>query len=245
MDIYDFFGSMQEYALDSENYKKWRKIHGNAFGYVFSSAFEDSPELQMHLTAALIKVSKRDYDSGLSMLKQLEDFCLCDFDSFALNYFIGLCFECMENEEQMNIYYEKMCESDLNYSFTMAFHPYYRTAKFAQRKSENEKSLHYYNKALEVYLEQDETDDKKETIGQIYYEMGTVCLSCGALKKSREFLERSCEYSPIENLQRTYVTAILCAAEGNIAESEKLVNSLPDYLKTECQRLIDSILHKS
>lgn len=241
MDINDFFSSLQDYIFDSEQYEEWRKIHGNTFGDVFSLAFEDSRESQLQFTTALIKMSKRDYNSGLSMLKQLETFCFCEFDSFALNYFIGLCFEFIGNEEQMNEYYGKMREQNVDYSFTMVFHPYYRTAKFAQRKSENEKSLYYYKKAMDLYSGQETTAEKRENIGQFYYEMGTVCLSCRDYKKSRQFIEKSCEYSPEENPHRNYVTAILCAVEGNKAEAEKLVDNLPEYLKTECQRLIFSV----
>lgn len=241
MDINEFLTSFQEYGFNSEQYKEWRKIHTNTFGDVFSLAFEDSQDAQLFLTAALIKISKRDFLNGLSLLKQLEDFCVCEFDSFALYYFIGLCFEFIGNEEQMTEYYEKMREYNVDYSFRIVFHPYYRTAKFAQRKSENEKSLHYYKEAMNFYFGQEETAEKRENIGHLYYEMGTVFLSCKNYKKSREFIEKSCQYSPKENHHRNYVTAILCAIEGNKEESERLVNGLPDYLKTECQRLISFI----
>lgn len=241
MDIYEFFDSTQKYVLNSERYKEWRTIHGNTFGDVFSLAFEDAQEAQLQLTAALIKISKRDYDGGLSMLKQLESFCLCSFDRFALNYFIGLCYEFIGNEEQMNDYYEAMCEQNPDYTFPMVFHPFYRTAKFAQRKSENEKALHYYKKAMDLYGGKETSVDKRETIGLLYYETGTVYLSCQNYNQSRQFLEKSYAYSPGENPHRTYVMAILCAAEGNKAEAERLVNNLPAYLKTECQRLIASM----
>lgn len=233
-----FFDSFPENAFNSDNYTEWRKIHGNVFGDVFTSAFEDSEEARVQLTAALIRVSKRDFEGGLSLLKQLEDFSLCMFDNYSLTYFIGLCYEFLEDEEQMNIYYEKLHDYDVNYTYLLAFHPYYRTAKFAQRRSENDKAFHYYGKALEFYSA-DETDSgKRENIGYFFYEIGTLLLSCKNYKKSRLYLDKSWEYSPNENPQRTYVMAILCAYEGNRAESERLVDSLPDYLKTECQRLL-------
>lgn len=241
MDIYDFVGSLQEYALDSQQYKQWREIHGKTFGDVFYLAFEESQEAQLLLTAALIKISKRDYNGGLEILGRLEGFCLCEADSFTLNYFIGLCYELIGNEEQMKEYYEKIREQNVDYSFVIVFHPYYRTAKFAGRRSENEKSLYYYKKAMDFYSGQETSEDKRKNIGQLYYEMATVCLSCKDYKKSRQFIERSCEYSPEEHHHRNYVTAILCAVEGNRAEAEKIVNNLPDYLKKECQRLISSV----
>ncbi len=241
MDINEFYNLLTEYALDNENYIKWRETHGKAFGDVFLSAFEESPEAQIHLTAALIRISNRDFDGGLSKLLMLERFCCNDFDCFALSYFTGLCYEFLENEEEMNKYYDKMLEYDFDFKFIIGFHPYYRTAKFAQRKSENAKALEYYNKAYELYSG-DETDIVKlENLGQLCYDLGTVYLSVKDYAKSREFLEKSYKFSPAENPQRSYVLAILCAIEGKKEESKQLVNSLPDNLKPICEQIISSI----
>lgn len=108
----------------------------------------------------------------------------------------------------------------------------------SQRKSEHKKALHYYQKAAGCYIGQEISKDRKETLGLLCYEMSTVYLSCQDYSKSREFLEQSYAYSPKENPHRTYVHAILCAAEGNRAESERLVATLPEYLE---QRIIDRI----
>ena len=236
-----FFDSVSDYVYNSDNYLGWRKVHGDAFGDVFTLAFEDFKEAQLHLTTALIKISKRDYKGGLSLLKQLEDHSPYEFDNFALTYFTGLCYEFLEDEEQMNNYYEKLLEYDIDYTYTLVFHPYYRTGKFAQRKAENDKALHYYSKALEFYSEDETRVDIRENIGFLYYDIGTVYLSAKKFKKSRQALERSMEYSPKDNPQRNYVMALLCAYEGNKDESERLVNGLPDFLKTECRRLLDLI----
>ena len=99
MDVNEFSALMKEYALDSEQYKGWREIHTKTFGKVFSLAFEDSREAALQLTAALIRISKRDFNSGFSMLKPLEDFCTREIDDFALNYFMGLCCEFIGDEE--------------------------------------------------------------------------------------------------------------------------------------------------
>ncbi len=241
MNINEFFYLLQEYTLNYENYKQWREIHGKAFGKIFLSAFEESSEAQIHLTASLIKISKRDFNGGLSILLVLENACFNDFDSFALCYFIGLCYEFLENEELMNKYYAKMLEYDEDYSFKIGFHPYYRTAKFAQRKSENSKALNYYKKALGLYSENETETLKLENMGQIYYDMGTVCLSCKNYETSRMYLEKSYKCSPAENPQRTYVMAVLYAVEGKSSESEKLVETLPEYLKAECKKIISLI----
>lgn len=238
MDINEFYYLLQEYTLDNENYKKWREIHGKAFGKVFLSAFDESTEAQIHLTAALIKISKRDFYGGLSTLLMLEELCFNDFDNFALSYFTGLCYEFLENEEGMNKYYDKMLEYDYDFKFIIGFHPYYRTAKFSQRKSENTKALHYYNKALALYNENEKDTVKLENMGQIYYDMGTVYLSCQNYDKSHECLDKSFKYSPADNPQRNYVMAILCASEGKTDEATKIVNGLPDFLKEACERII-------
>lgn len=244
MDINEFVNLLQEYTLDNENYKQWRKIHGKAFGKVFLSALEESSEAQIHLTAALIKISKRDFDGGLAILLMLENLCFNDFDCFSIFYFIGLCYEFLENEKKMNQYYEKMREYDEIYSFKIAFHPYYRTAKFAQRKSENKKALNYYNKALELYPENETDKVKLENMAQIYYDMATIYLSCQEYEKSWKFVEKSCKCSPAENPQRNYIMAILYAIEGKREEAKKIVNGLPDYLKEPCKQIISTINNK-
>lgn len=241
MNINEFSDLLLEHTLENENYRQWREIHGKAFGKVFLSAFNDSPEAQIHLTAALIKISNRDFNGGLAILLMLEKICFNDFDCFALCYFIGLCYEFLENEEQMNEYYEKMLEYDENYLFIIAFHPYYRTAKFAQRKSENAKALSYYKKALQLYSENETDSVKLQNIGQIYFDMCTVFFSCADFERSREFLEKSCKYSPAENPQRNYIMAVLYAVEGKSDESRKIIESLPDYLKADCERQISLI----
>jgi tetratricopeptide (TPR) repeat protein len=141
----------------------------------------------------------------------------------------------------MNKYYDKMLSYDYDFQVVIAFHPYYRTAKFAQRKSENTKALDYYNKAYKLYSDNETDAVKLGNMGQICYDMGTVYLSCQNYEKSRELLEKSCRFSPAENPQRNYVMAILCAVEGKKDESKKLVDSLPDYLKVNCEQIISSI----
>lgn len=241
MDMNEYFDMLTEYALDNENYLKWREIHGKAFGDIFLSAFRDSAEAQIHLTVALIKIADRDFNVGLSRLLMLEQFCFDDFDCFVHSYFTGLCYEFLENEEQMNKYYDRMFSYDFDFKLIIAFHPYYRTAKFAQRKSENEKALYYYNKALELYSDDESDAVKRENMGQICYDMGTVYLSCQDYAKSREFIEKSCRYSPAENPQRNYVEAIVCAVEGRTDKAKRLVDGLPDYLKAACEKIIASI----
>lgn len=241
MNLNEFFYLLQEYTLDNENYIKWREIHGKAFGKIFLSAFEESIEAQIHLTAALIKISNRDFNGGLSILLMLEEKCFKDFDCCSLFYFIGLCYEFLENEEEMNKYYDKMIGYNEDISFIIAFHPYYRTAKFAQRKSENTKALKYYNKALELYSEKENDSLEKDNMGQIYYDIATIYLSCNDYEKSWKYIEKSKECSPAENPQRNYIIAVLYAVEEKKDEAKRIVDSLPDVLKVNCERIISSI----
>ena len=141
----------------------------------------------------------------------------------------------------MNKYYDKMLEYDFDFKFIIGFHPYYRTAKFSQRKSDNTKALNYYNKALELYTENEKDTVSLENMGQIYYDLGTVYLSCKDYEKSRECLDKSFNFSPADNPQRNYVLAILYAVDGKSVEARKIVDSLPDYLKSNCQQIISSI----
>ncbi|MBR3815441.1 MAG: hypothetical protein IKJ27_01805 [Clostridia bacterium] len=76
MDINEFTYRLGEYALSTESYKKWREIHGRAFGGIFLSAFDGFAEAKLQLTAALIRISKRDFEGGLSLLLPLESLCV-------------------------------------------------------------------------------------------------------------------------------------------------------------------------
>ena len=49
MDQYNEF--LEQYALNNENYLKWRDIHKQQFGELFDSAFSGNDEAQIHFTA--------------------------------------------------------------------------------------------------------------------------------------------------------------------------------------------------
>ena len=61
------------------------------------------------------------------------------------------------------------------------------------------------------------------------------------LPLTKKYIEKSIKYSPAENPQRNYVTAILCATEGRMVQAHELVDGLPDYLKINCQQIISSL----
>lgn len=245
MDINNFYDLMQEYALDNENYKKWREMHGETFGDVFLSAFEDSPEAQIRLTSALIKTTKREFEGALANLLPLEYFCNNNFDSAALCYFIGLHCEFLQNEEQMTEYYEKILDYGQDFLFNIAFHPYYRTAKFAQRESKCEKAIKYYKKAMQFYSESEQESEKKKILSQLNYEIATVYMYMHEYEKGSFFIQCSFDCDKTQNPQRNYVLAILCALDEKHDMLKQLLDSMPGILKMSCLQMTNAILNKT
>lgn len=174
MDINEFAYLLKEQALENDNYKQWRIIHGRAFGEVFLDAFEENDEAQIHLTAALIKISQRRFNEAMPHLDLLNNFCTCSFDTAALSYFTGLNYELLGNEKKMTAYYDKMLEYDVDFSFNTAFHPYYRTAKLAQKSGEFNKALFYYNKALQLINDAHLNDKKSKVLAQINQDIQNI-----------------------------------------------------------------------
>ncbi len=245
MDINNFYDLMKEYALDNENYKKWRKMHGEAFGDVFLSAFDGNDEAQIRLTAALIRTTGRDFEGALSALIPLQYFCNNNFDEAVLCYFLGLHYEFLQNEEKMLECYEKMQEYEQDFLFNIAFHPYYRTAKFAQRDSECKKAIKYYQKATAFYDDKEKNEEILKILGQLYYEIATVYTYMHEYEKGSLFMGHSfkCDKSP--NPQRAYVSALLCALAGKHQELKQLLDSLPGVLKMSCSQITSAIINKS
>ena len=233
---------MNEYELsNNENYKNWRKIHEGAFGDIFASAFSESGEAQMQLTAALIHISKRKFAEAMPILDLLESLCTNSFDEGAVYYFKGLNHEMLGNEQEMVEYYERLGSIDESFVFPLAFHPYYRTAKFAQRASECKKAVYYYKKALEFYDGRRPTAREAATVSQIIYEVATVYLYMHSYSDCEKFLKLSEIYDPSENQQRNFVAAILYAVQGNRDECDTAIRSLNDFFKTSCEATANAI----
>ena len=233
---------LTEYALNDQNYKGWRNEHTKIFGDLFSSAFEDQAEAQIHLTAALINISKRDFVGAMPKLNILESIAVSDFDRTVVNYFIGLNYELLENEEKMNEYYQKVRASDISLSFPLPFHPYYRTAKFAQRASECAKSIFYYQEALSFYDGMIPDKKSNASVSQIIYDIATVHLYMHKYDECEKFLALSQKYDSKENPHRSYVTAILYAIQGKQQECQKLLKNMNAFLKANCEPMVEAIL---
>ena len=238
----DNYESLIENALNNENYKDWRKEHTRVFGEIFSSAFTENEEAQIHLTSALIHISKRNFEAALPKLILLESICVNEYDCAAVDYFIGLNYEMMENESKMNEYYEKVKSSNISFVFPLQLHPYYRTAKFAQRASECSKALFFYRKALSFYDGATPNANINSSVSFIIYDIATICLYMHEYDECERFLKLSNKFDKSQNQHRTYVTSILYAIQGRVDDSYALLNSMSSFLRQNCEPMIEAIL---
>ena len=229
-------------VFDNENYQSWREIHARAFGEIFSLAFEGNAEAQVHLTAALILISKRQFAEAMPKLDLLESMAEDPFDETAVNYFKGLNYEFQEMEDEMTAYYEKVLASDVTLRVPFAFHPFYRTAKFSQRDSECSKAVHYYRKALAFYDGMVPDEKMSQNAGQIMYDVATLYLYMHRYEDCERFLAWSKTYMPAKNEQRDFVAAILCAAQGKEKESRNLLRGMHAFYKNNCEPTVNAIL---
>ncbi len=237
----DYDELLKKYALKDSNYKKWRKEHTKMFGEIFSEAFKDNLEAQIHLTAALINISGRNFDAAFPKLNILEDVSISKYDRTVVNYFLGLNYELCGNEERMNYYYERLREQEVDFIFPLAFHPYYRTAKFAQRDSECSKSVYYYRKALSFYDGRTFDDKVSASASQIIYDIATVYLYMHEYEECERFLSRSEEINPLDNQQRNYVKAILFAVQNGFSESYSLAERMNRFFREYLDPMLDAI----
>lgn len=234
---------LKEFALSNDNYNAWRKEHAKVFGEIFSCAFAESEECQIRLTSALINISQRDFVSAKAKLGILEGVCKSDYDCAVVNYFIGLNYEFLGEENEMSEYYQKLYVSNVSFVYpTISFHPYYRTAKFAQRDSECGKAIFYYQKALSFYDKIEDLNPKhKSLISQIIYDIATVYLYTHKYDECEKFLNLSKTYDSGDNQQRTYVTAILYAVQGRVDDSRNLLPKMSSFLRVNCEPMINAI----
>ncbi len=238
----DHYELLKQYALNNENYQGWRKEHTKMFGEIFSAAFEDNEEAQIYLTVALMHIAQRRFEAAIPNLSILESICVAEYDCAAVDYFMGLNCEMMGREEEMNDHYDRLKASRVFFVFPLVLHPYYRTAKLAQREAECSKAVFYYRKALAFYDGAASEPRIKASVGQIIYDIATVYLYMHAYGECERFLEWSRKYDRGENQHRTYVTAILYAAQGKAEESLALLSKLSPFLRQNCEPAVKAIL---
>jgi len=241
----DYNDLLKEYALNNENYQNWRSEHTKMFGKLFSAAFEENKEAQIHFTAALINISQRNFKNAMPKLQVLESICETENDFNAIYYFTGLNHEMMENESKMNEYYEKLATSKAPLIFPIALHPYYRTAKFAQRDSECTKAVFYYRKALTFYDGTVPDAKTKAVISHIIYDIATIYLYMHEYDECKRFLDLSEKYDSSDNQHITYVNSILCAVLGKTKECKLLLKKMNAFLRRNCEPMTEAIFSKN
>lgn len=241
MDINEFAHKLTEFGITNENYKKWREIHGKLFGDFFLGAFEESYEAQIHFTAAVTNISENECKKALGKLKIAESLCNNEHDEMAVNYFSGLCYELTKDLKKMEKYYSRLLCSDINLIFPLAFTPYYRTAKFAQRDSECTKAIYYYKKALEIYKDKKLSAEQSKIVSFIYYDLATVYLYCHEYEKSVMTMEKSYRYDSSQNSFRDYVVTVLNALSGEKARVGLLLSQLSPHFIESCKPMTEAI----
>lgn len=242
MEQNEFYEKLKEYALNNENYIMWRKDHTKVFGKLFSQAFSENTDGQICLTAALINISGRNFEGAKPMLDNLEAICHSEFDSAVICYFKGLNFEFMGKEDKMTENYEKFRQFDIPVGVGYFFHPYYRTAKLAQKSSECSKAIYYYKKALEFFESKSPRGNDAVVVGQIMYDLATVFLYMHEYEQCERFIDIACQYNKSNNPQLDYVKAILYAVQGKKNESDALTDKMIELLKVSCRGMTAAIL---
>lgn len=242
MERNEFYEKLKENALDSENYLQWRKEHTKVFGALFSEAFSKNVDGQICLTAALINISSRNFEAAIPKLNTLEIMSDNDFDRVSICYFKGLNFEFMGRESEMAECYERVRLSGAPLNLGYLFHPYYRTAKLAQRSSECSKAVYYYRKALEFFEGTTPTGNGAAVVSHVMYDLATVFLYMHEYQQCERFIDISCQYDKSNNQERDCLKAILYAVQGKKAECEALTVNMNAFLKGSCKMMTSAIL---
>lgn len=229
--------------MNQEEYKNLRDMHTKAFGDTFAKAFEGNEEAQSILTVALLYLSRQDFDKAKPQLEMLESIAENFFDEASMWYFSGLCFEIMGNQKEMAHCYEKVLNSGVNLTVSLAFFPYYRTAKLCQKASQAKKAVYYFSKSLEFFQGRNVTPATAKAVSQMLYDVATVYLYMHDYENCEKFLNLSQNYDDGKNLQRDYVKATLQAVKGNAEKCNLIIKSLQHpTLEASCLKTTQAIL---
>ena len=230
-------------AMNGENYEKWRSVHEKSFGEIFSGAFSDSSEAALQLTAALIMISKRRFSDATVLLDTLEKLADTDFDKHAVNYFKGLNYEILGDEEKMNEYYERL--SSFKATPTPGFYPYYRTAKLSQKDAECRKAVYYYMKALSLCNYEGASAADRIFQRICLYDIATVCLYSHNYLKAGEFIAAAKELSVSEDSSLNYISAVLYAVLGKERDARRELSLVDRMVRGSAERIVDKIFAKT
>ncbi len=240
----NFIFDAAENARESENYKKWREVHTRAFGALYSEAFRDNSAAELQLTAALNNISGRKFEEAIPLLESAAQICTEDSDRAAVNTFLGMAYERLGDTEKMEECYELARASGARLEMVTQLHPYYYTAKMAQREMTFGKAVYYYQKALEFYDGQSPTGQAAETVSYIMYDLATIFVTTHRYDDCERFLKLSKSYSAAENQQRDYVYAILMAVLGKKEKSLSTLERLTPLLRDHGLPMAKAILEK-
>jgi len=188
-------------------------------------------------------MSQRNFNVAAPKLDELEKICESECDEMAVNYFKGLNYELAGNEPMMVEFYEKLRIYSAIPDFVLSFHPYYRTAKFAQRASECSKAIYYYRKALEFYDGIKPSQRLSSIVSYIIYDIATVYLYMHNYEESERFIQISRQYDETPNQQRDFVYAILCAVSGNIDKCSEIISELNPIFSSNCKAVTAAIFN--
>ena len=200
----------------SENFAGWRKVHTDTFGAIFARAFEGIPQAAIQLTAALTRLSRRDFSGALALLEELMPLAENEFDSTAVNYFAGLACELSGDIPTMSEYYDAVFASNTHVSFTPAFHPYYKIAKNAHREGRCTLAVSLYTKALSYYnVQRSGFRPAPLAVANLFCELGMVLLYMQDYDGAWDAISASEKICKDEILSKSYALAVLNAVKGN------------------------------
>lgn len=239
----DVFEAMKECALNSENYKKSRESHTAVFGRIFSESFCDNEIAAIYFTSALNLITNKRFDEAGNRLEVLATMCAGEHERAAVHYFAGLAFEFLGDTAKACEHYRELLEASVKFEYQLLFHPYYRTAKLANKNElEMTKSLYYYRKALEFYDGTEPQGGNAETVSFILYDAATVSMIMHRYGDAQRFMELSYRYSHKENQQREYVMSILEAIVGNADGCNARVVRLNGLFRDSARAVTERIL---
>ena len=220
------------------NYESWKATHTATFGRLFSEAYSGNESQKLMLTAALIKITQRDFRGAVEKLTELWHTTDTEYEMSVLNYYRGLIAELCENGDEMEEYYSAIGECEYISDVPFPFLPYYRTGKLAARECECTSAIEYFRRSLS-YLEGKEPDERiSASIGRITVDIASVYIGMHMHDEAQRFLAISERYSPGIDQTRLSVQITLDAING---EREKAYHGLSAVDKTLKPILTDRV----
>ena len=157
-------------AMEEALRQSW-EVHRQAFGPILEPAFEENPQVRIHLINALNHISRREVQRGLELLQQIRPHCVYDEDKAAWTFFVGLCYEMGGARAQMLQWYADAAK--FGHRFYL---PYMKLAKAAHGAEQYEAAKNYYETAVECLLEMPEAERSDVILGSAYTNL-TSCLT--------------------------------------------------------------------